>query len=250
MTTTWLNAWSSDLVPASARAWWLAVQQWLGAAPDLPSLALMDGARRLGWALVLACLVWRGLFGLWRLPGPGRAALAMAVALATLWPGPRGLAHWLGLAFQTPSWTALLLVALWTALGRTRSRRFFDDLGDVRARGTGMRWGLGPLGVVLMGWVLVLDTFAALPAFMRPGFIYPLGYANGALAGAVLVCLGGVAFKASRALGGLGLVACLLFAITRLPSGNLWDALNDPWLWLIAHGILFWQIPKIYIKYT
>jgi hypothetical protein len=92
MTTTWLNAWSSDLVPASARAWWLAVQQWLGAAPDLPSLALMDGARRLGWALVLACLVWRGLFGLWRLPGHGRGTRhPVAGAKGT------GALAWLGL---------------------------------------------------------------------------------------------------------------------------------------------------------
>jgi hypothetical protein len=32
----------------------------------------------------------------------------------------------------------------------------------------------------------------------------------------------------------LALAAVLtVFALTRLPSGNLWDALLDPWLWLV-----------------
>ena len=29
--------------------------------------------------------------------------------------------------------------------------------------------------------------------------------------------------------------ALLLFAVFRLPSGNLWDAVLDPWLWLVLH---------------
>jgi hypothetical protein len=32
--------------------------------------------------------------------------------------------------------------------------------------------------------------------------------------------------------------ALLLFAVTRLPTGNLWDALMDPWLWVLLHGLL------------
>ena len=30
-------------------------------------------------------------------------------------------------------------------------------------------------------------------------------------------------------------LALLMFAATRLPSGNLWDALLDPWLWSALH---------------
>jgi hypothetical protein len=30
----------------------------------------------------------------------------------------------------------------------------------------------------------------------------------------------------------------LLFAATRLPTGNLWDAVLDPWLWLALQGVL------------
>jgi beta-lactamase regulating signal transducer with metallopeptidase domain len=30
-------------------------------------------------------------------------------------------------------------------------------------------------------------------------------------------------------------VAVLLFVALRLPSGNVWDAVLDPWLWLALH---------------
>lgn len=219
-----------------------ALLDWLTAAPDLPSLALMDGARRVAWALVLAVLAWRGVFGLWRLPAPLRTALAVALGLTALWPGPWGLSHWLGLAFQMPSLTALLVLTLWAFGGRTRSRRFFDNLGSSLADGSNthfgsVRLGLGPAGLVALGWVLMLDTFA-----MWPTFIYPLGYSNATLAAAAVTSLALVAVKSSRPLGWVGLAACLLFATTRLPSGNLWDALSDPWLWFIAHGVLIRQI--------
>jgi hypothetical protein len=29
------------------------------------------------------------------------------------------------------------------------------------------------------------------------------------------------------------------FALLRLPSGNVWDAVLDPWLWLAAHVVGF-----------
>jgi hypothetical protein len=32
--------------------------------------------------------------------------------------------------------------------------------------------------------------------------------------------------------------ALLLFAATRLPTGNVWDALIDLWLWLFLNGVL------------
>ena len=30
-------------------------------------------------------------------------------------------------------------------------------------------------------------------------------------------------------------LALLAFALTRGPTGNVWDALLDPWLWLVCH---------------
>jgi len=36
----------------------------------------------------------------------------------------------------------------------------------------------------------------------------------------------------------------LLHLITRLPTGNLWDALIDPWLWILAHWFVLSQLKK------
>jgi hypothetical protein len=30
----------------------------------------------------------------------------------------------------------------------------------------------------------------------------------------------------------------LLFVLLRLPTGNVWDAVLDPWLWLGLHWVL------------
>jgi hypothetical protein len=31
-----------------------------------------------------------------------------------------------------------------------------------------------------------------------------------------------------------------LHVVLRLPSGNVWDALLDPWLWIVLHVSVFW----------
>lgn len=214
-----------------------AAQQWLSAPPDLPSLAIMDVTRRLSWALLLGVLAWRGHLGLWRVPDTARAALAMLLALLAWLPGPWGLAYWLGLAFQAPSLTTVLVALLWWRYGHTRTRRFFDARHPTYAERGKIVLGMGPLGVLVLGWVLALDTFAVWPAF-----IYPMGYGHGTLMAAALTGLGLLCLTSTRVLGGMILGICLIFTVTRLPSGNVWDALSDPWLWLIAHGILIRQI--------
>ena len=38
--------------------------------------------------------------------------------------------------------------------------------------------------------------------------------------------------------------AVVAFAASRLPSGNVWDAVLDPWLWLALHAYVarvFWR---------
>jgi hypothetical protein len=37
-------------------------------------------------------------------------------------------------------------------------------------------------------------------------------------------------------------MTALVFVSLRLPTGNLWDALLDPWLWLLLHAILLRRI--------
>ena len=87
---------------------------------------------------------------------------------------------------------------------------------------------------VLIGWALLLDTLALLPVQLYAWGFSPVG--------AVLVLLLGLTpwLLMARAPGsGLGagvvLVAVLLFVLLRLPSGNVWDAVLDPWLWLALH---------------
>jgi hypothetical protein len=84
------------------------------------------------------------------------------------------------------------------------------------------------LGTVL-GWLLLLDTFALLPVHL-----YALGYGVGALAVCV-ACAALLWVWAGNTLPGLVLLVALsLYVVLRLPTGNVFDALLDPWLWVWA----------------
>jgi hypothetical protein len=94
---------------------------------------------------------------------------------------------------------------------------------------------LGATGFVL-GWMLLLDTLAWLPVS-----VYAWGFGSAALgAVAVFVTLlwvvsgtAGVNRMAPGLVGPVPILCVLtLFVLTRLPTGNLWDALIDPWLWI------------------
>ena len=96
------------------------------------------------------------------------------------------------------------------------------------------------LGGVL-GWVLLLDTLALLPMS-----VYAWGFSSAALGVVAVitallwVVLGGAPgnVAASGAVGPVLVLSVLvLFVVTRLPSGNLWDALIDPLLWLGFQGM-------------
>lgn len=84
----------------------------------------------------------------------------------------------------------------------------------------------------ILGWVLLGDMLA-----LWPVSIYAWGFSTGALAlvcalAFVWWCLGGSRVETQVLTLALFLVL-ILFVVTRLPSGNLWDALLDPWLWLV-----------------
>jgi hypothetical protein len=97
----------------------------------------------------------------------------------------------------------------------------------------GLLWPL-----VALGYLLLLDTFAVLPLQ-----IYAWGFSPMLLLGLLglsllpLIRRGGLA---GAAVTGNWIVptALLLFAVTRLPTGNLWDALMDPWLWAFLQWLL------------
>jgi hypothetical protein len=89
------------------------------------------------------------------------------------------------------------------------------------------------LGVVL-GWVLLLDALAWFPVS-----IYAWGFGSAAVALALLAAALLWLLSGSRATVSL-LAVLALFVLTRAPSGNLWDALLDPLLWLALQiGWLF-----------
>ena len=194
-------------------------------APVLPPLWLMQVWLPLGWAVVLAALVLVVISRLTRHRGVVWG-LPLLVALWTLLPGDWSPAYWLGLAFQAPSVLMVLLCAWWG--------------GRVLRGGPGVARPAKPMAVLLLaalvlGWLLLLDTLAQLPVAM-----YALGFDAPAVAGVALVALlpllqAGAARRLSTWLAPL---AVLLFVLLRLPTGNVWDAVLDPWLWLGLHWVL------------
>ncbi len=205
-------------------AWLLATD-----TPALPSAGVMRLGLTVGWALVLA-LLGAGLG--FRLAAGARRLLALALALWTLVPGPASPDYWLGLAFHAPSLSAMLLCA-W---GLQRLLFAPPHQAGTAPVPSAPLWLLA-LGV-LPGYALMLDTFAALPLQ-----IYAWGFSPLALLCLLAVSLlPGLRRRLPLAWGvpevWVAPAALLLFAATRLPTGNVWDALTDPWLWLFLNGVL------------
>lgn len=202
------------------------------AVPLLPAVGLMQANLCLSWGLVLAA-VGSVVLGarLGRTPVFWLVPLLLA---AWPWlPGTLSASYWLGLAFQAPSVTTVLLSVL------VLHARWAYPL----ERSVGARWAASPLAWVLaalgmlLGWALLLDTLALLPVQL-----YAWGFSPAAVALAVLLALAPwVLVRAAHGSGmvtGVVPVAVALFVVLRLPSGNLWDAVLDPWLWLVLQGLL------------
>lgn len=214
---------------------------WLGWAQDLaPLLPVPDylpALRRVGWALVLAAVV--SLVAQSSVPRPARAVLRPLAGVLALWacvPGSWGLSYWLGLAFQTPSLMAIVLSlqVLGKSLAHGMRPQWALDSGYTSSRQRGPCWTCryALLGLVV-GWLLLLDTFAYLPLSL-----YAWGFSPLALALLWLLAMGpwvlGGQWSQSAPAPAL-LVALAWFALTRWPTGNVWDALLDPWLFLGLH---------------
>ena len=233
--------------PFSLFADWVA----LGAhsAPLLPALESLPWLRHAAWSLVLAALVVlldarrRGA-GTGAGTGAGaRTGLLAVLAAAWAWvPGEWGLAYWLGLAFQIPSVLSCVLAI--GVLVRAFARRTMPgrDASGVTGPGAadlsyeGLRaWAAVYVGAgMLLGWVLLLDTFALLPV---PVYAWGFGPAAFLLVCALAllpwVAAGAAVWRASGAWQVAAAVA--LFGVSRWPSGNVWDAVLDPWLWLLLN---------------
>jgi hypothetical protein len=182
------------------------------------------------WALVLA---WgaSALTGRW--PSHLRWGVVAVVGLLTLIPGPTSPAYWLGLAFQSPSVTSVLL-AVWGLSLIARARSSNGSSG----------WGISGLAACAvgagLGWVLLLDTLAWWPVS-----VYAWGFSPAAVGGLALSLvtfwgLWGESYRGriKHLVFGVPAMVLIIFVATRWPTGNVWDALLDPWLWVAFHLVL------------
>lgn len=197
----------------------------LNLAPVLPSAAAIRWALPLFWCVVALWLVVHGLGFTRRLPMSTSVGLAAGVAVWALVPANWSLTYGLGLAFQLPSLVAVVSCAAALAVGLRQSSS--GQTWEAKGGGSTLHVLLW-LGT-LLGWALLLDTFAVLPINL-----YALGYGVGALA--VFAAAAALMWVwAGNTLTGLVLLVSLaVYVLLRLPSGNVFDALLDPWLWVWA----------------
>jgi len=221
-------------------AWLDGLRLMTDAPALLPLPSYLPWVLRGAWALVMAAgvlFLCRGS----RVRSVRRAALPAALVMA-LWtgtPGPWGAAYWLGLAFQTPSLMAQVLALhyFWPRL-RGGTAQTLDWEGALQARQR--RTDRFVIAGLLLGWCLLLDTFAYLPVS-----VYAWGFHPWAT-GLVLLSAMFPWVSSGRLSSWVGVPAHLLlvvavFWLTRWPTGNVWDALLDPWLFV---GLHFYAITR------
>lgn len=211
--------------------------EWLFTAHSdiarLPALAMQQGWLKAGWGVVVACLgTW--CVGRWTNRKDVKVVLSAVLAAGVCWPGPWGGGYWLGLAFQAPSVNTVFVCAMLWASMLTAP----PDTGASSKTWPMYLYFHIVCGVVL-GWALLLDTFG-----VWHSSLYGWGFSAAAPAFVIVMALLPWVFakKAMPTIGvAVALAAVVFFISMRLPSGNLFDALMDPWLWVAMHLALFQQ---------
>lgn len=213
-------------IPMAAASTWLANVNAKDVAL-LPTLTAQQVWMHVGWAVVL---VWIAA-ALLRRSGMQSWLTWVAAGVLGAWtcvPGVYSPHYWLGLAFQAPSLTTLVLCGV--AVYRMAS-------GPVRQEYR--QTGNSPLMVlgVGIGWFLLLDTLALLPGVQ----LYALGFSPIAPAMLlVLACLPWVWTGVGWLVWVFAAVVAGIFMVWHLPTGNVWDAVLDPWLWAALH-VWLWR---------
>lgn len=223
---------------------------WEVNAAITPSLAVLSVGMRIGWALVLGAL---SVSVLHMFSITTRRAVAFAIVVMCLIPTEWSPSWWLGLAFQTPSLVLQGLCGLY--LYRHSQARLPNTVSPTYSTivSAPASWPLRLLVVAIVaGWLLALDTFAFFDFAL-----YSIGFTPYAvLASLFFACLLQLISTRSghspstqhyRDLALIVLVSTLVHLLWRLPSGNVWDALLDPWLWIMAHGLAASALIKKFI---
>jgi cell division protein FtsW (lipid II flippase) len=197
----------------------------LNLAPVLPAATALRWALPVFWCVLLVWLMVDGLGVTRRWPKPVGAWVAAGVAVWTLVPADWSLAYGLGQAFQMPSVMAVLLCAAALAdhLAWPKVSRDGDDSTN-QAPCITLLWLAAALG-----WLLLLDTLALLPVHL-----YAWGHGTAALFVLALFAAVFWAWAGNTVQGVAPLAALTVYVLLRLPTGNVFDALLDPWLWVWA----------------
>jgi hypothetical protein len=200
--------------------------------PALPVAWALPWSRAVGWALVLACVA---VLLLRKQAWVVRAVAAAGLALWALLPGEASPTFWLGLAFQSPSWLgcALAVVGLLRGLSVATPAPWAKDGAPLLPHAA----RLGAWAAVLLGYVLLLDTLGYLP-----WQVYAWGFGPWALAAVLVASLLPFVLGARGVAAWIAPLSLLCFAATRLPTGNVWDAVLDPWTWLVLHALLLVRV--------
>lgn len=189
----------------------------------LPQAVFLPLWVKLSWALVASAVVLRLTYACKPTLWP-----AAVVAVVMLLPRTDVLSGYLALAFQTPS-LVLVAWALWC----------WADVLQLRGPVVTTPLPVALLGV-LLGWALVLDTLNYWPTFFNPQ-LYALGFEAAGL-WCVLVTAAAVLLwtEVPRRWVLSVVVVLAVYVLLRLPTGNVWDAVLDPFVWLALH-VQLWR---------
>lgn len=189
----------------------------------LPQAVFLPLWVKLSWALVASAVVLRLTYACKPTLWP-----AAVVAVVMLLPRTDVLSGYLALAFQTPS-LVLVAWALWC----------WADVLQLRGPVVTTPLPVALLGV-LLGWALVLDTLNYWPTFFNPQ-LYALGFEAAGLWCVLATAAAVLLWTEVPRRWVLSAVAVLaVYVLLRLPTGNVWDAVLDPFVWLALH-VQLWR---------
>lgn len=214
---------------------WQGLTTWV-----FPNAELLPIWIQLSWALVVFASVLRFA-----------NSFKVAIVLGLMMLVPHGWmpdvfapSGYLALAFQTPSLVAFAWAIFYSAQSFLRLKKENDD--KPTAAHDLPTW-LFVIGVFL-GWALVIDTLNLWPSWFNPQ-LYALGFGVHAF-WFVLLLSAAVMWSVAKAeslsipLTLAVLSVCAIYALLRLPTGNVWDALLDPFVWMVLHLQLWRRLSR------
>lgn len=187
----------------------------------LPELVLQNAYGRIAWAIVLTALVTGFLPASWKLTRRAAMQLLGIAIVLMLLPGKFSPAYWIALAFQWPS-------GLLVGLCIVRLARRWSPAPVSAGMPVALAGAIALFGIVLYADALGLASLGLYFWGFGPRGAPLLGLA------AMAVCAAGIIQGHARSHCFAALGALTLFTWLRLPTGNLWDAVLDPLLWIWA----------------